>query len=574
MIELKSLIFCFWFNLSIREDLEVSGSLCPFPEDLKRQQRCTFLMRNLLSLLFPNCQRKKFLSFMSVSDYSDSPTVTSGNDADVRTSSLNSSISKNNTGIYEGTESKNNINNNNNNNNCIHAKKELKPPLEVPAWSIAIFTILTIGDVAYICYGFYKAFHLTSWWYLMLLIPFSIPNVLIVPLYTKSKRMCFRPIGRFIYTFPFGIVAYFLMNFIMFSPILLFWLIPTTNIDLGQILFAIMIGTTILIYLYSLIVALLPPKEFKYKINLNSKKKSKVKDNEIEEDKNSETHKVTFIHMSDLHWGCSVGQRSARRALKKVYKLAERECKKHRIAVFITGDISDMDNYGFEKKGIVIWREMLEKFDSFDTEEDKRNGVKRVQTFAILGNHDLYDPEDMAELLKPAIVLYNNNNNNNKEDENMKDGYYKLNIEGNKLRLYGINSDTLFEFPKSNRQSLSSDGDQDQIVVREEPFVPKILLEHQPVERPGFDLVLAGHTHGGQLLHFSLPTKIAFPLFIGHYFRKGTHYVVSRGTCWWGPRLRWLRAEVGVVKLSWRTKKDVRVPEDVSADTVTMNDAQ
>lgn len=521
-------------------------------------------MTSVLSLLLPDRQRGR--SLMSVSDYSDSPTVTSGNDTEVGTSALSSSINKN-IGIDEDTKIRNN-------KDCNHAKKELNPPLEVPAWSIAIFAVLAIGDVAYICYGFYKAFHLTSWWYMMLLIPFSIPNLLIVPLYTKSKRMCFRPIGRVVYTFPFGAVAYFLLNFIICSPILLFWFIPTTNVDLGQVLFAVIIGTTILIYLYSLIVALLPPKEFKYKINLNFKKKPKVKnndkmknkvDNSDAENEDSEIHKVTFIHMSDLHWGCSVSQTGARRALKKVYSLVERESKKHRIAVLITGDISDMDNYGFEKKGIVIWREMLKKFDSFDTQEDKRKGLKRVQTFAILGNHDLYEPEDMARLLKPAIVLCNNNG----EEENMKDGYYKLNIEGNDLRLYGINSDLPFEFPKSNRQSLSSEGDQDQIVVKKEPFIPKILLEHQPVERPGFDLVLAGHTHAGQLLHFGLITKIAFPLFMGHYFQKGTHYIVSRGTCWWGPRLRWLRGEVGVIKLRWKTKKNVGMSEEVSAEKVT-----
>lgn len=415
-------------------------------------------------------------------------------------------------------------------------KEIIKPPLEVPAWSIAIFAIVAIGDVAYICYGFYRAFHLDSWWYLFLLVPFSIPNLLILPLYTRSEKMCFRPLGRFIYTFPFGVVVYFLMNFVFCSPILLFWFIPT-GIDLGQVLFSIMIGTTILIYIYSLIVALLLPKEYTYKINLNARGKN---------ENNARLNKMTLIHLSDLHLGTSVGERSGKRVVNKIFKIVKRESKKRRVAVVVTGDISDMDNYSFEHSGIKIWKYMLEKFDSLDTKDDLVNSRKRVQTFAILGNHDLYATEEMAELLKPAILLDSDNNG-------VGCGYYNLDIDGNNIQLYGINNDRLLNFPKEDKLSSSSDSDQDQIVVKEQPYIPKILLEHQPVRRIGYDLILAGHTHGGQLLHFGLITKIAFPIFIGHYFRYGAHYIVSRGTCWWGPRLRWLRSEIGVIKLKWKT---------------------
>ncbi len=70
-----------------------------------------------------------------------------------------------------------------------------------------------------------------------------------------------------------------------------------------------------------------------------------------------------------------------------------------------------------------------------------------------------------------------------------------------------------------------------------------ILLKHRPVvseEALGtFDLQLSGHTHAGQILPFSLITRLYFPYHRGLYrLPKGSALYVSRGTGTWGPPIR------------------------------------
>jgi len=73
---------------------------------------------------------------------------------------------------------------------------------------------------------------------------------------------------------------------------------------------------------------------------------------------------------------------------------------------------------------------------------------------------------------------------------------------------------------------------------------PTIVLAHQPVMveamapyRP--DLVLSGHTHGGQIFPFSYLVKLAQPYLAGLFRHNGdTQIYVSRGTGFWGPPVR------------------------------------
>jgi len=72
--------------------------------------------------------------------------------------------------------------------------------------------------------------------------------------------------------------------------------------------------------------------------------------------------------------------------------------------------------------------------------------------------------------------------------------------------------------------------------------------------RAGVGLMLAGHTHGGQLWPLSLLTRRVFPLTAGRYRVGGMTVLVSRGTGNWGPRMRlWRRAEIMLVVLKRAT---------------------
>ena len=73
---------------------------------------------------------------------------------------------------------------------------------------------------------------------------------------------------------------------------------------------------------------------------------------------------------------------------------------------------------------------------------------------------------------------------------------------------------------------------------------PTIVLSHQPksislLADKRCDLVLCGHTHGGQIFPFGLLVMLDQPFLQGlHEFMPGKQIFVSRGTGYWGPPLR------------------------------------
>lgn len=68
-----------------------------------------------------------------------------------------------------------------------------------------------------------------------------------------------------------------------------------------------------------------------------------------------------------------------------------------------------------------------------------------------------------------------------------------------------------------------------------------VLLKHRPIvdsELP-FDLQLSGHTHGGQMFPFSIPTRLINGVPTGMIkLDHGRQLYVSRGVGTWGPRVR------------------------------------
>jgi uncharacterized protein len=54
----------------------------------------------------------------------------------------------------------------------------------------------------------------------------------------------------------------------------------------------------------------------------------------------------------------------------------------------------------------------------------------------------------------------------------------------------------------------------------------------------GVDLQLSGHTHGGQMVPFSLIVGLQQPLLAGLGTIDGTQVYVTRGAGFWGPPVR------------------------------------
>jgi predicted MPP superfamily phosphohydrolase len=70
-----------------------------------------------------------------------------------------------------------------------------------------------------------------------------------------------------------------------------------------------------------------------------------------------------------------------------------------------------------------------------------------------------------------------------------------------------------------------------------------VLLAHQPKAVPQaatkeVDLVLSGHTHGGQIWPWSYLVKLDQPYLAGLHREGPTQVYVSEGTGYWGPPMR------------------------------------
>ena len=83
----------------------------------------------------------------------------------------------------------------------------------------------------------------------------------------------------------------------------------------------------------------------------------------------------------------------------------------------------------------------------------------------------------------------------------------------------------------------------------------RILMAHQPkaifkTASLGIDLILSGHTHGGQFFPWNLAAAIDQPYISGLHDHNGTLIYVSRGTGYWGPPVRLAaRSEITVITL-------------------------
>ena len=86
------------------------------------------------------------------------------------------------------------------------------------------------------------------------------------------------------------------------------------------------------------------------------------------------------------------------------------------------------------------------------------------------------------------------------------------------------------------------------------PAHPSILLAHQPkaifeAAEAGMDLVLSGHTHGGQIFPFNFLVQLVQPYLEGlHRHGDHTQIFVHRGTGYWGIPMR-LGTEAEIVTL-------------------------
>lgn len=83
-------------------------------------------------------------------------------------------------------------------------------------------------------------------------------------------------------------------------------------------------------------------------------------------------------------------------------------------------------------------------------------------------------------------------------------------------------------------QLLPNDSSDAQVLLMHTPATGDV----QKAMAAGFDLVVSGHTHGGQMFPFSIFTKMAFPYHHGLYKVGDGFQLTTCGIGYWGPPMR------------------------------------
>lgn len=126
------------------------------------------------------------------------------------------------------------------------------------------------------------------------------------------------------------------------------------------------------------------------------------------------------------------------------------------------------------------------------------------------------------------------------------------------------------DFTARRRRGLSIDTIAQTLV--ESPAGVIILLSHTPWEadkaaKAGVDLMLSGHTHGGQIWPFDYLVRSRYPLLEGRYEIDDMTIIVCRGTGTWGPRMRlWRPGEILHVTIRGAKKKNLSVGPSKTTD--------
>lgn len=224
---------------------------------------------------------------------------------------------------------------------------------------------------------------------------------------------------------------------------------------------------------------------------------------------------LRIVQVSDIHVGPTIGRGFIERLVARINALEPD-------VVAITGDLVD---------GTVA---RLGHHTAPLGDIESRHG-----TFFCTGNHEYYSGADawIAELSRLGVRVLRNER-------------VTLDHDGAALDLLGIDDWRADRFPGHG-------ADLARAVAGRDPQTPSVLLAHQPravseAAELGVDLVLSGHTHGGQIWPLGAFVKLVQPYVRGlHLHRDRTWIYVHPGTGYWGPPMRLnTPAEIAVITLT------------------------
>lgn len=212
-------------------------------------------------------------------------------------------------------------------------------------------------------------------------------------------------------------------------------------------------------------------------------------------------HGLKIVHISDIHYKTTIDKKKLCNLSKKVNKT------KPDIIVF-TGDLIDKEiNY--------------DKNDFKNISECLNNMSATLGKYAIMGEHD-YSYEFFTTLLENSGFI------------NLNDSYdYIYKNDQNFILLAGLSSSTNKDKSIEEKQQLINELNQ-----KEEKPIYSILLVHEPdiiddIDISQFSLILAGHSHNGQvnvpILRNSLLPDLAKKYNKEQYKKDNTDIFISNG---------------------------------------------
>jgi len=213
---------------------------------------------------------------------------------------------------------------------------------------------------------------------------------------------------------------------------------------------------------------------------------------------------AVVVALSDMHLGSQNGKTWLDARIAQV--LAEQPD-----LIVLLGDI--FEGHGGDRQGLIPTMAKLSA---------------PLGVWAVLGNHDHHGSGESQTFMEAAGIGV------------LRNRWQEI---GSGLSLAGV--DDLTSHRRAGRN-----GDPVAEALKGRPAGPTILLSHSPLKienaaAAGVNLMLSGHTHGGQVWPFGYLVRLVYPLLEGMHQVNGMPVIISRGTGTWGPRMRlWKRSEI------------------------------
>ncbi|XP_069112774.1 transmembrane protein with metallophosphoesterase domain-like [Argopecten irradians] len=232
---------------------------------------------------------------------------------------------------------------------------------------------------------------------------------------------------------------------------------------------------------------------------------------------------LSITLLSDIHLGPVNGRKEMVQIVKMVNDIESD-------MVVIVGDLIDGNLNDLRKAAAPI-----------------KNIESKHGTFFVTGNHEYYtmDVDTWFEYLKTigVTVLHNTNVHLPKNTP-----------ASQQICLVGTD-----DIEASRIQYMDHGFQLDKAIKRCNQDQPVLLLAHQPKaakmafeSKHRIDLVLSGHTHGGQMFPLIVGAYLSNPYYLGLYRHgRNSHIYVSQGTNFWGiPMRTFTSREIAVITLT------------------------